>query len=357
MYASAYPGRRSVEVLSVVLFAALFMTLGALPVRAQMGGIDSDRGDPGTGGRSSIQGRLFIRGGNRLERRAKVRLQSLNNGDQFQMSDDSGAFTFRRLRGGTYIVVVDAGEEFETATETVDIIEPARRRDDQGIVVPVTIYLEARRTVNGPVGTVDASTGGVPDAARDLYKQAVESAQSGDKKKAIEQLKQALAVYPNFMTALNELGVQYMNLKEWGKAAESLRAAIKLGPEAFHPRLNYGIVLIQLKDYKSAAAELQLAVQKDSSSAVAHFQLGRALVNLNSFDLAERALRQAISVGGDNVAEAHRYLAAVYIEKQNAQSAANELELYLKLAPKATDAERIRMLIKDLRSQASNKPR
>jgi len=148
-----------------------------------------------------------------------------------------------------------------------------------------------------------------------------------------------------------------MNLKEWGKAAESLRAAIKLGPEAFHPRLNYGIVLIQLKDYKSAAAELQVAVQKDSSSAVAHFQLGRALVNLNSFDLAERALRQAISIGGDNVAEAHRYLAAVYIEKQNSQNAANELELYLKLAPKATDAERIRTLIKDLRSQASNKPR
>jgi regulator of sirC expression with transglutaminase-like and TPR domain len=146
-----------------------------------------------------------------------------------------------------------------------------------------------------------------------------------------------------------------MNLKEWDKAAESLRAAIKLGPQAFHPRLNFGIVLIQMKDYKAAATELQIAIQKDSSSGVAQYQYGRALVNLNSFDLAERALKQAISIGGDDVIEAHRYLAAVYIETQNARGAADELELYLKLAPKTKDADRIRTMIKDLRSQASNK--
>ena len=347
---------RSVEVLTAALSAALFITLGAVPARAQVGGIDSDRGDPGTGGKSSIQGRVFVRSGSRLDRRAKVKLQGLNSGEQFQMSDDSGAFTFRRLRGGTYTVIVDAGEEFEPGTETVDIIEPFRRRDDPGVVVQVTIYLEAKRSVKSAVGTVDASAGGVPDAARDLYKHAIESAQSGDRNKAIEQLKQALAIHPNFMTALNELGVQYMNIKEWHKAAESLRAAIKLGPEAFHPRLNYGIVLMQLKDYLAAAAELQLAVQKDSSSAVAYLQFGRAMVNLGNYDGAQKALKQSISIGGDDAVEAHRYLAAVYIETQNAQNAANELELYLKLAPKANDAERIRTLIKSLRSQASNRP-
>jgi len=356
MHASMYMRRRSVVVLSAALFAALLVTLGAAPVRAQTGGIDSDPGDPGTGGKHSIQGRVFVRGGGRLDRRAKVKLRSLNSGEQFQMSDDSGAFTFRRLRGGSYTVVVDAGEEFETAIETVDIIEPMRRRDDPGVVYPVTIYLEAKQTVKTTVGTIDASAGAAPEAAKDLYKQAIESAQSGDRKKAIEQLKQSLVIYPNFMTALNELGVQYMNLKDWNKAAESLRAAVKIGPEAFHPRLNYGIVLLQLKDYKAAAAELQLAVQKDSSSGIAQCQFGRALVNLNNYDAAEIALKRSISIGGDDVIEAHRFLAAVYIEKQNAQSAAAELELYLKLAPKANDAERIRMLIKSLRSQASNRP-
>src|SRR6266851_3036436 len=155
MHASMYMRRRSVVVLSAALFAALLVTLGAAPVRAQTGGIDSDPGDPGTGGKHSIQGRVFVRGGGRLDRRAKVKLRSLNSGEQFQMSDDSGAFTFRRLRGGSYTVVVDAGEEFETAIETVDIIEPMRRRDDPGVVYPVTIYLEAKQTVKTTVGTID----------------------------------------------------------------------------------------------------------------------------------------------------------------------------------------------------------
>jgi tetratricopeptide (TPR) repeat protein len=226
------------------------------------------------------------------------------------------------------------------------------------MVVPVNVILKVKsNSTPGKAGTIDASAGGVPDAARDLYKQAVESAAAGDKKKAIEQLNEALKLYPNFMTALNELGVQYMALQEWRKAAEALRAALKIGPEAFHPRLNYGIVLLQLKDYKAAVAELQLAVQKDSSSAVAHFQFGRALVNVGNYDAAERELKQSLSIGGGESAEAHRYLGAVYIEKHDSARAADALEAYLKLAPKAKDADRIRTIVKDLRSQASTTSR
>jgi Tfp pilus assembly protein PilF len=343
---------------SLVACSVLLIASCASSARAQVGGIDSDPGDPGTGGKNTVQGRIFVRGGNRLERRAKVRLRSMNSGEQFVIADDTGAFTFRRLSGGSYTVIVDAGEEFETASETVDIIEPMRRRNDPGIVVPVTIYIEPKgRGARTAIGTVDASAGGVPDAARELYKQALESAQAGDRKKAIAELKQAVVIYPNFMTALNELGVQYLALKQYKEAVEALRLAIKIAPEAFYPRLNYGIVLLQLKDYKAAAAELQIAVQKDSSSAIAYFQFGRALVNLGNYDAAERFLKQSISMGGDDVVEAHRFLAAVYIETQKGQRAADELEVYLKLAPKAADADRIRTVIKDLRSQASIKPR
>lgn len=227
---------------------------------------------------------------------------------------------------------MDAGEEFEPANEMVGIIEPPRRRDDPGIVVPVTIYLEPRRsTSRSAAGTIDASAGGVPDAAREMYKRAVESAQSGDRKKAIDQLKRALTIYPSFMTALNELGVQYIALKQFDRAAEALQRAIKIAPEAFHPRLNYGIVLMNLKNYKDAEAELQIAVQKDISSGTAYFHLGRTLVNLGRYDAAERALSQTILFGGEEATEAHRYLGAVYIEKHDGGRAADELEQYLKL--------------------------
>lgn len=336
------------------ILVTVLVAFCACPSRAQVGGIDPDPGDPGTGGRNTIQGTIFASGGRRLDRRAKVRLRSVN-GDQFKLSDDNGVFTFLRLKGGTYTITVDAGNEFEIAYETVDIVELPRRRSDSGQTLIVQITLSTKQGTVRPAGTVDASTAGVPETARMLYREALEAAESGDNDRAIKKLEEALKVYPNYMSALNALGLQYMRLKKLDKAEESLRQALKIAPEAFTPRLNYGILLLQKKDYVSAAAELQRAAQKDGSSAAVHLHLGKAFVNLAIYNKAEKELKQAISIGGDDVIEAHRYLAAVYIEQQNSVAAANELEVYLKLSPKATDAERIRAVIKDLRSQASNK--
>lgn len=336
--------------------ASMLIFLCSTMASAQVSGIDPDPGG-GTGGTNTIQGTIFLQAGKRLDRRAKVKLTGLASGEQFQMSDDSGAFSFRRLQGGTYTVVIDAGKEFELAAETVDIVEPPRRRGDRGITVPVYITLQPRTSSgSGGPGTVDAKAPGFPEAAGELYKQAIASAKAGDTKKAIDELEKALRLYPNFMAALNQLGVQFMELKEWQKAAGALRKAIAIAPEAFHPRLNYGIVLVQMKNYKDAAAELNIAVQKDSSSGPAQFYLGRAMVSLGKYDTAETVLRQTIVIGGEEAVEAHRYLGAVYIEKHHSARAADELDTYLKLAPKAKDAERIRGIIKDLRSQASAKP-
>jgi Tfp pilus assembly protein PilF len=318
--------------------------------RAQVGGIDTDPGDPGTGGRNRISGTIFYGSGRRLDRRAKVRLRSLT-GDQFKMSDDSGAFSFMRLAGGTYTISVDAGSDYEIAYETVDIIEPPRRRQDTGQTYTVQITLTPKQNAVRTSGTVDASTGGVPEAARALYKEALEATQADDSKTAIERLEAALKIYPNYMSALNELGVQYMKLKKLDKAEESLRAALKIAPEAFTPRLNFGILLLQKKDFVNAAAELQRATQKDSASAAAHFHLGRAFVSMNIYNKAEKELQQAINLGGNDMTEAHRYLAAVYIETRENNRAATELEKYLSLTPKAKDADKIRDIIKQLRTQ------
>jgi len=338
-----------------MLGAILFIALCITPASAQMGGIDTDRGDLGTGGRNTIQGNIFYANGRRMDRRVKVKLRSLY-GEQFRMADDSGSFSFLRLKGGTYTLIVEAGPEFEVATETVDIIEAPRRSGDPGQTHTVQITLQPKQTATPKtVGTVDASTGGVPEEARKLYKAAMESAAAGDNKKAMELLNSALKIHPTYMSALNELGLHYMRLKQFNKAAESFSHALKIAPEAFTPRLNYGILLLQTKDYKAAVTELDRAVQKDSSSASAHFHLGKALVNVGNYERAEKELRNSISIGGDDVVEAHRFLGAVYIETHKNALAADQLEKYLALAPKAKDSDKIREIIKQLRTQASNK--
>ena len=59
------------------------------------------------------------------------------------------------------------------------------------------------------------------------------------------------------------------------------------------------------------------------------------------------------------MAEAHHYLGGIYwrlanksLQKQDYARAINEFEAYLRLVPKAPDAERIRETIKELRPKS-----
>ncbi|MBI3650365.1 MAG: tetratricopeptide repeat protein [Acidobacteria bacterium] len=334
----------------------VFATLVAGVAQAQIGGIDSDPGDPGSGGKNTIKGNVYYPGGRRLDIRAKVKLRSLFGGEQFTLTDDNGAFSFRRQQSGTYTLIVDAGREYELATENVDIIEPARRRDSPGMVINLEITLQLKKTVLQPVGTVSALPSKIPEAAMNFYTQALEAVKSGDQKKALELLDSALKVFPQYVAALNEKGVQLMRQKDLNKAAEALNAAIKLAPEAFTPRLNYGMLLVQTKQYPKAVDELYKALKLNPASATGHLYIGRALVMLNSFDDAEKFLLLAVRYGNDKdeAIEAHRYLGAVYIEKKNVARAAQELEKYLALSPNAKDAKSIGDLIKQLRTSAKS---
>jgi tetratricopeptide (TPR) repeat protein len=338
-----------------LLFSVLLLTLCSTAGKAQIGGIDTDPGDPGTGGRNTIQGNVFYPGGRRLDKRAKVRLRSSLGAEQFTLTDDTGAFSFRRLQSGTYTIIVDVGNKFELASERVDMIEPIRRRGDPGMVQTIEITLQPKQSAPKPVGTVSVSTAKVPEEAVKLYNQALESSKAGDNKKAIEQLDGALKIYPEYVAALNEKGVQQMRLKQMDKAAEAFQAALKIAPDLFTPRLNYGMLLVQTKNYPKAVDELYKALKKDSSSAIGHLYIGRALVNLGSYGDAEKFLQLAVKFGNekDETVEAHRYLGAVYIEKKSNEQAAKELETYLTLVPNAKDAKEISNLIKQLRASKS----
>jgi Flp pilus assembly protein TadD len=328
----------------------------AIGANAQIGGIDSDPGDPSTGGKNMIQGNVYYPGGRRLDKRAKVKLRSALGAEQFTLTDDMGAFAFRRLRGGNYTVIVEAGNEFQVATESVDLIEVARRRGDPGIVITVQINLQPAQNAPKPVGTVSVATSKVPEEAVKLYNDSLESSKAGDNKKAIEQLDGALKIYPEYVAALNEKGVQQMRLKQMDKAAEAFQAALKIAPDLFTPRLNYGVLLVQMKNYPKAVDELYKALKKDSSSAIGHLYIGRALVNLGSYSDAEKFLQLAVKFGNekDETVEAHRYLGAVYIEKKSNEQAAKELERYLTLVPNAKDAKSISNLIKQLREPSKS---
>src|SRR6266536_830776 len=336
----------------IILLFSLVVLSAFLPgrVRAQMGGVDPDPASPGSGGRNIIDGRIYYPPGRNIDRCLRVRLTGLRIGDFFTITDDTGAFSFRRVAAGSYVVSVEAGKEYEPVNETIDVIDGGR--SPVARVFSLQIQLRAKPgSASEKAGVINAALVGVPKAAAELYQMALESERAGDSKKAIEQLKSAISLHPDFLLALNELGMQYWKSGQLDKAADTLRSSLKLAPDSFSSRLIFGVVLVQMKHYKEAEPELRRALEKNDGSAMAHYYLGRALANLRRFDEGEKELQRAIALGGEEINSAHRYLGAIYNDRGDTKRAVSELETYLKLVPSAKDAEQIREILRQLKNQ------
>jgi Flp pilus assembly protein TadD len=321
----------------------------------------------GTGGRHAIEGRLYFPSGRKADAPGiKVTLESSAAGNLMVFSDFNGTFSFRNLSAGSYTVVIEGTDDYEGTRENVYIDDPGSSSirtssvsssTPRNVIVP--IYLIPKRSNTARPGVVDATLAAVPKPAVDLYYQALASSQAGDPKKAITQLEKALVIYPQFPRALNELGVQYLKVGQIRKAVLTLQSAVRLAPDDFAPLLNYGIALLENNNFVEAETQLRLVLQKNDNAATPHMYLGIALIHIHTTPAADNAryleaekeLQRALTLGKDQVVQAHYYLAGIYWRNGQHHRAADELETYLKLAPNAPDADRTRATIRELRSK------
>jgi tetratricopeptide (TPR) repeat protein len=314
--------------------------------------LESDTADMGTGGRYVIQGTLLFPSGQRVDRPMKVRLYTATRGEVMTMTDTNGRFLFRRLSPGSYTILIDGDKDYENVNEQTNIIQVRGAGTiSTEEIIPVQIRLKYKTGESIKPEVVHADLANVPKPALELYNGALKLAQEGKNKAAIEKLNQAITAHPKFMLAFNELGVQYQKVGELEKANDALQSALKISPNSFAPLVNHGIVLVRLKKYAEAEVDLRAALKENDQSAIARFYLGRALAYLGAFDDAEKELNTAITLGGEQMKEAHRYLGAIYHARGDTARAIAQLETYLKVAPKAEDADAVRQLIRQLKAK------
>jgi Flp pilus assembly protein TadD len=340
---------------AALLPALLLIALIAIPIFGQGNG----RANTGTGGIHMIQGKIFFPSGRRADGTIQIKLTSLTSAEITAIADSSGSFTFAGLSPGNYTIIVNAGDQYEIAREGVTV-DGDVNLSRSGIVLntggrryTVMVTLQSKPDPRNSMkpGVINASLAQVPEDARALYQKAVDLIKAGEGQRAIEDLKSAVSLYPKFPLALNELGVQYLKLGDAARAVEPLRSASKLSPEAFTPHLNLGIALLECRQLAEAETELREAL-KISSTPTAHMYLGLTLISARKFDEAQLELETAISTGGENLAQAHRYLGGLYWKKSDYRRAIDELESYLRLTPNAPDAEQVRGTIRQLRARS-----
>lgn len=334
--------------LEVSLFSLFLFLCIANCAFAQVGGLEAL--DTGLGGGNSIVGTVLGPSGHRLGVRVRVRLETMTRGDRNTTTDEYGNFTFRGVPSGNYTIVINNEKDFEPLTHPLDIIQ-VRGAPPQ--VYNLNLRLTSKAAPRLKPGVIDSELANVPKKALDLYTKGLEFVKNRDFKSAIEQFQLSIVEYPNFMYAYNELGVQYLRLNDLKKANESFQSALKIKPDAFAPLMNRGIVLVHMKQFEEAEPALRKALKIEEKSPVCHYFLGQALANLGRFDEAEKELVSAITLGGDEMKEAHRFLAIIYSAQGDKKRASDELETYLRLVPTTPDAEQLRNVIRQLKDSKS----
>jgi Flp pilus assembly protein TadD len=298
----------------------------------------------------SLRARVFLPDGSPSQS-IKIRLEGAEGEiirDSF--TDSTGNFEVRNLSSSTYTVVVPSDDRtYATATERVEI---TRYSPD---VVAINVYLSPKEQGatrrKGESHTISAreATTSIPKPALRAYNRSVNLLKRGRTQQAIEELKRAIAIFPEYVKAYNDLGVAYIKLDRIEEAIRALEKSAALDPGAFNPRLNLGIANVRRQDFASAEPHLRLAAAIDASAPLAHLYLGITFWKTGRVDEAEDELLKALSLGGGDIAVAHYYLGQLYARRDRIADAIAELEAYLKDRPEAADAPRVREQIAELR--------
>jgi tetratricopeptide (TPR) repeat protein len=170
---------------------------------------------------------------------------------------------------------------------------------------------------------------------------------------AIAHLQRAIAIYPDYLAARNDLGAQYLKLKQFEPAAEQFRLVLDRNPKYFNSLFNLALIMIERKDYAGAIVQLNQAIAVDQARPAGHFWLGIAFLNLGELSGAERELSKALITGGANFAAAHYYRAQIHLKNKNEVEAVRSLKAYLEEAPRGEFVADARQLLKRLSTGSS----
>jgi tetratricopeptide (TPR) repeat protein/serine/threonine protein kinase len=162
-------------------------------------------------------------------------------------------------------------------------------------------------------------------------------AEQNDDEGAVRFYTAAVALRPNAVAALNNLGIA---LREQGKMAEAtaaLRRAVEVDPQFGYGFSNLALLFSDDNKLDDAAAAYRTAIKLDPKNKDAHANFGILLHKQKKLDDAIAEFRKAIELDSKN-AEAHYGLGAVLSDEKNLDEAMVYFLKAVELAPKHAKA-------------------
>jgi Tfp pilus assembly protein PilF len=254
---------------------------------------------------------------------------------QFATTDTSGMVHFTRLDPGKYKLRISGGGIVTLTTGDIDLSESGPR-----VNYPVQVQQAVPTADSIPRASVDAN---IPADARKEFDKASGKMEHEDWSAAETSLEHAIAIYPKYALAHNNLALVYVHLNQGQKAVESFRTAAELDEHLQAANLYLGQYYYDNKDFKQAEPYLLRAASGDPRNpqvllAVANTQMK----NGESEQALATAQRVHALPDHKKFAIAHLIAAQVLIDRGENPRAREEYRQFLKEDPASPMAARVK---------------
>lgn len=283
----------------------------------------------------------------------QVRVQLLTASELYvaeSFTDEMGSVRFS-VRAGSYRLRLTSVQIDDTVTPVFNI-GPRDPSHTEWVSVRPLPPKEGSQP-GSPSGLVSLTQMNVPDKARKEYEKAGKAMQASNWGKARLQLEKAIAHFPQFAAAWNDLGVVHMNTGNREPARTAFEKAIEF--DLNYARAHRNLALLAFSDGKinEASALLERALTSDPLDPQALTLMAQLQLLAGKTEDALANARKVHSVPHEGQAVAH-FIAARALEARNLNDeAASEYRMFLQEAPNSASAPKARAALEKLTAKVN----
>ena len=212
-------------------------------------------------------------------------------------------FTRKRYKNGEFTVSGLSKDKYQLQissplyiTAKLDFDFKSNRRSTEYSFVILHAYRNEPRFVSSAAYTVSVKKlqEKIPDDARDAYMKGVDLHREGHLNEALMQYGKALRVYPDYVSALGDLGTIYILYNQPQSALPFLRRAQEIEQSNVIISFNIGIALTEQGDYSNAMKLFEKILRTNPRLALAQYYVAKIDYLQKKYEEAEESVKQAI---------------------------------------------------------------
>ena len=191
----------------------------------------------------------------------------------------------------------------------------------------------------------------VPRAARKAWDGGLKALQARNWAGAETELQAAVASAPRFALGWSALALALRNERKSKESLDALRRAVELDSKTLSLRFRLVRAEMDEKDWEASAADVEALIKADAGKSYQQAYLDRAVIqfHLNRLDDAFASASEEVRLDTTHELPRAEYILGLIEEARRNYSAAGEhMREYLRLEPKAGDAEEVRARIENL---------